>query len=139
MIRLLFIILLLSSCGPAAKLRRAEKLIKKAEDMGAVWHVDSVMVEVPVFVPETRVDSIFVSKPGDTVTLIQDRLKVKYVRLAGDSVFIEGKCDADTIRIKQTVTINKTIKAKGYSLWQLIVLALVMLLAGYGVRAFMRR
>jgi hypothetical protein len=64
--RYLFIVLILSSCSPAARLRRAEKLIKKAEEQGAVWTVDSIRVEVPVFVPETRVDSIFVSRPGDT-------------------------------------------------------------------------
>jgi hypothetical protein len=123
--------IILSSCSPATRLRRAEKLIKKAEEQGAVWTVDSVRVEVPVFVPETRVDSIFVSKPGDTVTLIQDRLKVKYVRLPGDSVFIEGKCEADTIKIKQTVTINKTIKAQGWlRWWHLLIAAGVGLLIG---------
>jgi hypothetical protein len=123
--------IIISSCSPAAKLRRAENLIKKAEEQGAVWTVDSIRVEVPVFVPETRVDSVFVSKPGDTVTLIQDRLKVKYVRLPGDSVFIEGKCESDTIKIKQTVTINKTIKAQGWlRWWHLLIAAGVGLLIG---------
>lgn len=113
----------IASCGPAAKLRRAEKLIKRAEEQGAVWHVDTVRVEVPVFVPEIRLDSVFVSQPGDTVVLEKDRLKVKYVRLPGDSVFIEGECEADTIEIEVPVTITKTIEAKGGLRWWWLVVA----------------
>lgn len=138
--RYILIVIVLCSCSSASKLRRAEKLIKQAEEMGATWHVDTVTVKIPYAVPEIHVKEVHHALPGDTVRLIKDRLQIKYVRLKGDSVFIEGKCKSDTVMVEVPVTIVKTIKAKqGFSLWQLIVLALVMLLAGYGVRAFMRR
>jgi len=89
----------LNSCGPASKLRRAEKLIKKAELQGAVWKTDTVFKEIPVFIRETHLDSIFVAKQGDTVVLTKDRLQVKYVRLQGDTVFIDAECMADTISL----------------------------------------
>lgn len=130
------ILLLLTACGPAAKLRRAEKLIKKAEELGAKWHTDSVIVEVPVPVESVRVDTTFVEKPGDTVTIEKDRLKVKYVRLPGDSVYIEGECKADTVRIKVTKTINRTIKAESKIKWWWIILGV---LAGAGIVAIFRK
>lgn len=115
--------LLLISCGPAAKLRRAEKLIAKAEEMGAVWHVDTVYQMTPIEIESVRVDSVFVAQPGDTVTIEKDRLKVKYVRLPGDSVFIEGECEADTIYKAVPVTVTKTIKATGGLKWWWLLVA----------------
>jgi hypothetical protein len=118
-----FAIVMLTGCA-ANKLKRAERLINKAEELGAKWHVDTVTVEVPVFVPETRVDSIIVSKPGDTVVITKDRLKLKYVRLQGDTVFIAAECAADTIYKKVSVTVVKTIKAKGGIKWWWLLVAL---------------
>ncbi|HEY3405395.1 MAG TPA: hypothetical protein VGK59_18550 [Ohtaekwangia sp.] len=123
---LLAFILLLSGCGPAFKLRRAERLIKKAELLGATWHVDSIQVEVPVILKEIRVDSIFRDKVGDTVVITKDRLKVTYVRLPGDSVFIRSESKADTVHQTVTRTVQKVIYApqKGLKLWQWILIAL---------------
>lgn len=107
----------------ANKLKRAERLISKAEELGAKWHVDTIMVEVPIVVPSVRVDSIIVSKPGDTVVITKDRLKLKYVRLRGDTVFVAAECAADTIIKKVPVTVVKTIKAKGGIKWWWLVVA----------------
>lgn len=107
--------------------------------MGAKWSVDTVIQEIQVPVPEIHIKEVHHTPLLDTITLTKERLKIKVVRLPGDSIFVEGKCKSDTIYKKVPMVINKTIKAKGYSLWQLIILALVMLLAGYGVRAFMKR
>ncbi|HMG89601.1 MAG TPA: hypothetical protein VK589_06065, partial [Chryseolinea sp.] len=60
----------LTACGPASKLRRAEKLIQKAELQGATWKSDTVYHEVPIFIRQMHGDTTFVSQPGDTVTLI---------------------------------------------------------------------
>lgn len=124
------------ACGPAAKLRRAEKLIKKAEEQGAVWHVDTVRVKVPVFITETKTDTTFVSEPGDTVVLEKERLKIKYVRMPGDTVYIEGACEADTVYREVPITITKTIEAKsGFPWWWLVV----AVLAGAGIVAIFKR
>lgn len=123
---LLLVVILLTSCGPASKLRRAERLIKKAELQGGQWRVDTVFKEVPVFITETRLDSIIVSKPGDTVVIQKDRLKIAYIKLPGDSVWIEGECAADTVYTKVPVRVEKVIYApqKGLKLWQWILIAL---------------
>lgn len=115
-------VVLLCSCGPAGKLKRAERLIKKAEEQGAFWYSDTVLVKVPVILTETHLDSIFISKPGDTVVLKEDRLQVKYVRLPGDSVFIEGKCESDTVYKEVPVTVTQVIKVpeKGLRWFHLI-------------------
>jgi hypothetical protein len=137
--RYLFIVLILASCSPAAKIRRAEKLIKRAEELGARWHVDSVVTEIEMPVPQIQTDTIVHIKRGDTVVIEKDRLKVVIRRVARDTIMVSAECQADTIRTKVTKTITKTIKAPGYSLWQMIILALVFLFVGYGVRSFMRR
>lgn len=118
---LLAIILILSGCGPASKLRRAEKLIKKAEEQGGVWSSDTVWVERQVFVPEIRVDSITILKPGDSVVIFKDRLEVKIKRLAGDTVFIDAKCDTVTITERIPVVVNKEIEVRGRLRWYHLV------------------
>ena len=134
---LFLLVMLFTSCNPAAnKLRRAERLIKKAESLGATWHVDSVRVEVPVFLKEIRVDSIFKDRPGDTVVLIKDRLKVTYVRLPGDSVYLDGESKADTVYQTVTKTVQKVIYApdKGLKWWHFILIGFflaVFLLWGF--------
>lgn len=135
----IILVTLLASCGPAAKLRRAEKLIKKAEELGARWHVDSVVTEIEVPVPQIQTDTIVQIKRGDTVVIEKDRLKVVIRRVARDTIMVSAECQADTFRTKVTKTITKTIKAPGYSLWQMVILALVFLFVGFGVRSFMRR
>lgn len=137
----LLIILILASCSSASKLRRAEKLIKQAEELGARWHIDTIYRTKEVVVPETHFDTVLKQVNfRDTITVEKERVVTRVkVNTVTKEIFIETKCPPDTIKIKIPVTVTKTIKAKGYSLWQLIILALVMLLAGYGVRAFMRR
>lgn len=118
-ITILLLTLLLLSCSPQNKLKRAERLIQKAESLGAKWEVDTVYKEIPVFIPQVRVDSIFTAGVGDTVILEKERIKVKYVRLPGDSVFIEGESKADTVKIEVPVVVNKEIKS-GYSWWDIL-------------------
>jgi hypothetical protein len=123
--RYLILIFLLTSCGPTFYLKKAERALKKAEQLGAKTGVDTIYAERLVFVDSIRVDSIFSSKVDDTVYLTKDRLKVKYVRLPGDSVFIEGRCEADTIKIQVPVSVTKTIES-GYTAWDIIRWCLVI-------------
>ena len=123
---LLLISLFGTGCGPASKLRRAERLISKAELQGAAWNSDTVWVQRNVFRPETRVDSVTVIKPGDSVVIFKDRLEVRIKRLAGDTIFVDAKCKADTVRIKVPVNVYRTITAKGWLRWWHLVIALVV-------------
>lgn len=125
-ILVLLAVLLLVSCGPAAKLRRAEKLIKQAEAAGASWMSDTVFIEKPVIVPEIRLDSIVVVKLGDTVTVEREKLQIKLIRLRGDTVFVEGKCLTDTIKVKVPVNVYRTITAKGWLRWWHLVISFIV-------------
>lgn len=130
--------LLLFSCGPTAKLKRAQKLIAKAEAQGAQWHTDTVYRDRDILVKEVRTDTVFKPVQGDTVRIEKDRLKIKYVKLPGDKVYIEAKAEADTIRIKETITVTREIKT-GKSGWYYFKwaagLAVVFFVFGYIVRA----
>lgn len=121
--RWLVVILLLTSCGPAAKLRRAEKLIAKAEELGAKWRVDSVVVEIPVPIQSVRVDTVERVLPGDSIVLEKERLKVIVKRLPGDTLLVWGECRADTIKVRVTKTVTKTIEAKGGLKWWWLLVA----------------
>ena len=121
----LLLCFLLISCGPASKLRRAEKLIKKAELQGATWYVDTVFKEVPVILKEIRVDTLISVRAGDTVVLQKDRLQVKYVRLRGDTVFVDAACLPDTVKIEVPVTVTKVIDAKCNPWWWYLVAGLI--------------
>lgn len=136
---LIILLVILSSCGAAGKLKRAERLIKKAESMGATWHVDTVYKNVPFYVESVRVDSIFTVKVGDTVVIEKERLKLKYVRLAGDKVYIEAECEADTVYQKVPVVVNKTIEAK-VNWFKWLVIGLIIGAVGViAVRRFLLR
>lgn len=125
----LILLILLSSCGPTFYLKKAERALKKAEQLGAEIQADTIYKERLVFVDSIRVDSIFTSRVGDTVYISKDRLKVTFVRLPGDSVYIEGKCEADTVKINVPISVIKEIKA-GHSTWDMVILSIVVLIVG---------
>lgn len=109
---LVFLLIILSSCASNKanrKLKRANKLIAQAEQLGVKWKSDTIFKTIPVFIESVKYDSIFTSLQGDTVYLEKDRLKIKYVRLPGDSVFIEGRCEADTVKIEVPISVTKTV------------------------------
>jgi hypothetical protein len=136
---LVLLIFILSSCGPASKLRRAEKLIAKAEQRGAVWHSDTLMQVVEIPVPEVKTDTVFESVEGDTVTITKDRLEIKYVNLPGEKIYLAGKCKSDTVYKETEKIITKTIHApKKESVikwWWLLITGL----AGAGLIALLKK
>ena len=126
----------IASCGPASKLRRAEKLIGKAEQQGAVWRVDTVIQKIPVPYPEIQVKEVHHALPGDTVVIEKERLKVKVLRLPGDTIEVEAKCESDTILVEVPTVVTKTIEAKsGIPWWWLVIAGLV----GAGAIALFKR
>ena len=111
------------------KLKRANRLIAQAEQLGVNWKVDTVFKEIPVFIPQVRTDTIFVTTEGDTVYIEKDRLKIKFVDLPGDSVFIEGKCDSLTKIVEVPVTVTKEIKT-GLSILVVVQWSILALIIG---------
>lgn len=138
----IFLILawLLLACGSAHHLRRAERLkkrmdeqIDKAIEKGAQVKRDTIFKEIQVFVPEVRTDTIFQDvQVGDTITITKEKLQIKYVRLPGDSVFIEGECESDTIFVRTEVAVNTKYEAKPFmKWWQFVGWVLLSLVAGF--------
>ena len=125
----LILLILLTSCNANFYLKKAERALKKAEQLGAKTRIDTIYSERLVFVDSIRVDSIFTAKAGDTVRIFKDRLSVKYVRLPGDSVYIEGKCEADTVKINVPVSVVKEIKS-GLSVLVVVQWSVLALIIG---------
>lgn len=111
----LLIFLILTGCSmeyrAARHLRQAEKHIRQAEILGATVKVDTVYKKIPVFLPGVASERKFKSIPGDTMVIWKDRLKVKYVHLPGDTVYLKGECLSDTVFVKVPVTFTQEITA----------------------------
>jgi hypothetical protein len=114
-----------SSCGVFLKtpqekanyhITRAYKHFDKARQYDstiALIKVDTV--EVQVVVDSSRIDTVFVSKNlYDTVVIENERLRIKYVKLPNDTVFIEGVCKPDTVIVKVPTVTETTLQRESY-------------------------
>jgi hypothetical protein len=129
---LVFLLIVLSSCASNKanrKLKRANRLIGEAEQLGVKWKSDTIFKTIPVFIESVKYDSIFTSRQGDTVYLEKERLKIKYVRLPGDSVYIEGKCDSLTKIVEVPISVTKEIKT-GLGVLTVVQWSILALLIG---------
>lgn len=105
------------SCAPKAtrQLRRAEKLIRKAELNGANWKTDTVFVTKEVVTPLVSTDTV-VQLTYDTITVFKDRVLTK-VKVSPKEVYIKSECLPDTLFVKVPVTVTKTIEAPPCYQW----------------------
>ncbi len=121
-----YIIILLSialiGCGPSWHAKRVRYHERMYYAKGGEIKKDTVYIEKVVTIPEVKLDTIFQSKPQDTVYLTKERLRIKYVNLPGDSVFIEVECKDSVITIKEPVYINKTIQAESKIPWWVYII-----------------
>lgn len=138
-IYLAILAILLASCGPAAKLRRAERLITKAELHGAHWRSDTIWKTTDHFIPVVKRDTVVLNAPGDTITITKERLQVK-IRIRRDSIYVAGACLPDTIMIRVPVSITKTIEAKqGIPWWVWLMVAAGFVLGMWISSRFFKR
>lgn len=140
MIRYILVLIflwLLTACSPVQKLKRAEKLIEEAGELGAKWHSDTVKTTVEVIQPEIQIRTVTKILPGDTVIREKVNYVQKIIRLPGDSIIVETIVKADTVYKEVPVTVTRTISA-GYSKWQMIgsVLGAVLFVVLMGVAAY---
>lgn len=115
-------VLILTSCGPSWHLRQAIKHERKAIALGAAVTADTVFIDKEVIVPEIRLDSFVVVKLGDTIRLEKEKLKIKLVKMPGDTVFIDAACLPDTVKVTVPVTVEKKVEAKGWLRWWHLVI-----------------
>lgn len=138
---------LLIGCSAAQKLRRAEKLIAKAELQGAKWRIDTVFTERVINVPgpETTV-KVPVTVLKDT-TIVQEKIVTVIRWIKGkdgktDTLTVFTKCPDQVIRDTVATVINKSIVAPkspnvkpwwrtaalvGWGLWVLVIAFVIVL------------
>jgi len=134
-IRFIILIILLSACSSTERanrqLKKAERAIAKAEQLGAVVKPDTVFTDRTILIPEYRTDTLIKQVNfTDTIRIENERIKWKVkVNTVEKEIFVEAKCKADTVVIRVPVEVTRNIKS-GYSLWEIIILAIVALVVG---------
>lgn len=133
MIGITLLVFILSGCGPAHHLRKAEKHLKKAELKGADVSADTLWKTMNVPVPIVQFDTLLQRVNfRDTITVEKDKIitKIKYDTITR-SMFVSSKAERDTIKIEVPVIVNRTIKAgHGFFYW-FIRIGSVCLIIGF--------
>lgn len=114
------------SCGPAYKLRKADRLINQAILMGATVKFDTVHQIRRDTIREVRIDTVIkVESWADTIVVTKDRVTTRVVVNPSEKVvYISSKCDSVVITRKVPVYVTKTINA-GPSTWDRIKYILI--------------
>ncbi len=128
--RLLILIMLLSSCGANYNLRRMAYHKRMAIAKGAEIKSDTVFTDRVYITPG---DSTTVFLPGPRVTIIrdttiyQDRIKI---RIRRDTIreTIQVECPPDTVKIRVPVAVNETLCPPPDNKWKWIAGGLLIML-----------
>lgn len=97
---------------------------------------ETIVKDSTIITERTKFDTIFGPGSKDTVFLYdhETRIKIKYLTLPGDSVFVEAECPEDTITVRTHTITNKVIhedkNGPGGWFWVLILFGAVGLLFG---------
>ena len=131
------LVVTLGSCTYQKKLKRANRKIEKLTiKYPELLQTDTLHDTVTIVTPSIKYDTAFIDKPGDTTYITHEKLRIKYVRV-GDTTFITGECEGDTIiqtveipfeRIvikKETLVDQVTRFVKSAVLWVFILLLLL--------------
>lgn len=126
---------LLCSCSAEKRLLR---LLERNPQLRDTVYITDTLEAIVEYV---RTDTVFRDIPGDTVTLTKDRMTVRYVRMPGDTVYLEGECKGDTVvkvieREVPVVQPTRTVTEQRIP-WWLIALAVGSM--GVAVIAMMKR
>jgi|2_EtaG_2_1085320.scaffolds.fasta_scaffold03929_2 hypothetical protein len=100
----------LVSCIHSTKLERAErKIFKLTQKYPQLLKKDTVVYRDTLLSTEVKTDTSFIDKElTDTITITKDRLTIKYYK-KDSLIYIEGKCEEDTIFIEKNIIIDKIV------------------------------
>lgn len=138
----LAILLLLTSCGSSYHLRKAERHLRLAKELGANITRDTIVFRDTIEFITAKVDTFFVDPilidHHDTVTrtFVKDKVVIKYKRVS-DTVYLSADCPDSVVYIEKKVPIETGIST-GFAWYHL----LAAFLAGAGLVAlagFLRR
>ena len=125
-----FLILLLISCSPAKRLERF--LIRHPE----FRYPDTLILRDTITTSPVEADSsIHIERLYDTVVIEKEQLEVSLLRIR-DTLYINGKCNPDTIYTEKRIPVEKiklikepfTLKSIRPVLWLLITLIILILI-----------
>jgi len=111
---LLLLIFILASCSPQKRLSR---LVNHHPELKVV---DTLHIRDTIPIPMVQADTLLhMDSLFDTVTFKKDRLKVSVLRLH-DTLYLQGKCEADTIFVDRKIPVERIITVKPDRVGQLI-------------------
>jgi hypothetical protein len=124
-------LLLLASCSPESKLRRAKRLITQAEAAGLEWKSDTIFQEVKIVVPQTKFDTVVRQVDfRDTIVVTKDKVVTRVkVNTVEKEIFVETKCPEKVVVKKVPYSVEREIRV-GDSFWTNFKQALFWLLVG---------
>jgi len=107
---LIIIAAFLVSCSHNTKLRRAErKIFKLTQKFPQLLKKDTVVYRDTLKTIEVSTDTSFIDRDlTDTITITKDKLTIKYYK-KDSLIYIEGRCDEDTIYLERTIMIDKIV------------------------------
>lgn len=103
---ILFLLISFASCDPAKRISRIVKRHPELVKVDTVWKKDTIVSKL------VKHDSLFNFYQPDTVYIKEGKLNVKYVFNKDSTVYIQGKCDADTVYKYYPVQVNSLNVAK---------------------------
>ena len=108
---LVLLVATLSACSPSKRLAR---IIHRHPEL-KTW--DTLTVQDTFISNEVKTDTVLLtSELLDTVYITKDKLKIKTI-LKDNKIYIEGKCESDTI-VKEIKVPFETIKLIEPTFWQ---------------------
>ena len=113
-ITLLLVLSIQTGCSPSARLNR---LLTRHPELKIP---DTIVINDTMTIPQVEADTIiYIDSIRDTVILQKDRLEITLNRIH-DTLYIRGKCKADTIIIHRSIPVEKIKVVKLDKLDQLI-------------------
>ncbi|MBC8456532.1 MAG: hypothetical protein H8D67_00875 [Deltaproteobacteria bacterium] len=111
---LTLLLLLLISCSPEKRLAR---LIEHHPQLKVA---DTLIIRDTIPIPLIQADTVLhIDSLYDTVVIEKERLQVSILRLH-DTLYLQGKCKADTIFLEKKIPVEKIITVKPDRFNQLI-------------------
>ena len=114
LLTILIFLIVASSCSPTHRLNRLLALHPELKIP------DTIVINDTMTIPQVEADTILnIDSIHDTVILQKDRLEITINRVR-DTLYIRGKCKADTIIVHHTIPVEKIKIVKPDKLDQLI-------------------
>jgi hypothetical protein len=113
-ISLLLVLSIQTGCSPSARLNR---LLTHHPELKIY---DTIVISDTMTIPQVEADTVFyLDSIHDTILLQKDRLEITLTRIH-DTLYIRGKCKADTVIIHRSIPVEKIQIVKPDKLDQLI-------------------